>query len=392
MASYYEVLGIPETADAATIRAAYKRLAMKYHPDRNPGNADAEEKFKAVNEAYHVLSDSLKRARYDSRFEMYTNPRPTPSYYDVQRARYEQWRKIQQQRYRFDKQYFRIQGLAFLVFLIIAGFCFGVIHTIDYVVAQHYEEIRRQNTELLHQVDKLFEQGKVDEAFETISLLRTKDPLEFRFLFAYDSLVNVLRNRGDRNYENQQFQTAGHLYNLLRKYEVPLRTETLQRIAKCEYENGEFEKSLTSLKELYEKTPWDYNLVYEIARIEQENFHHPEEALRYYDQGKRLFKENMSRRYGEAFQVVMNPADAPPIYFDIFMGRGKVNMELAQYEEALTDFNFATWLRPDQAEGFRQRAYARAKARRYQHICEDIRQAERLGATGMENLTAQYCR
>lgn len=62
---YYEVLGVDKSADDAAIKKAYRQLAKKWHPDVNPGNAEAEEKFKEVNEAYQVLSDSQKRAAYD---------------------------------------------------------------------------------------------------------------------------------------------------------------------------------------------------------------------------------------------------------------------------------------------------------------------------------------
>ena len=62
---YYEVLGIERSADDAAIKKAYRQMAKKYHPDVNPGDKEAEEKFKEVNEAYGVLSDAQKRARYD---------------------------------------------------------------------------------------------------------------------------------------------------------------------------------------------------------------------------------------------------------------------------------------------------------------------------------------
>ncbi len=62
---YYEVLGVDKNADDATIKKAYRQLAKKWHPDVNPGNAEAEDKFKEVNEAYQVLSDQQKRANYD---------------------------------------------------------------------------------------------------------------------------------------------------------------------------------------------------------------------------------------------------------------------------------------------------------------------------------------
>ena len=62
---YYEVLGVEKTASADEIKKAYRKAAMKYHPDRNPGDTAAEEKFKEVGEAYEILSDDQKRSRYD---------------------------------------------------------------------------------------------------------------------------------------------------------------------------------------------------------------------------------------------------------------------------------------------------------------------------------------
>jgi len=70
---YYKILGVERKASADDIRSAYRKLAMQFHPDKNPGDKKAEDKFKEINEAYQVLSDDQKRARYDQLGSAYSN-------------------------------------------------------------------------------------------------------------------------------------------------------------------------------------------------------------------------------------------------------------------------------------------------------------------------------
>jgi curved DNA-binding protein len=84
---YYAILGVPADADSETIKKTFRKLARKHHPDVNPGNKEAEEKFKTINEAYQVLSDVEKRKKYD----------------ELQ-AQYQQWQQRGSQQQDFDWQ------------------------------------------------------------------------------------------------------------------------------------------------------------------------------------------------------------------------------------------------------------------------------------------------
>jgi molecular chaperone DnaJ len=70
---YYTTLGLSPDSSAAEIKKAYRRLAMKYHPDRNNGNSESEERLKEINEAYQVLGDENKRRYYDLRKQDYSD-------------------------------------------------------------------------------------------------------------------------------------------------------------------------------------------------------------------------------------------------------------------------------------------------------------------------------
>jgi molecular chaperone DnaJ len=88
--NYYKILGLNESADEADIKRAYRKLALKYHPDRNPGDKFAEDKFKKVTEAYRILSDSKKRLDYDRMESASTRETGRSSEYRTQHVQFDE--------------------------------------------------------------------------------------------------------------------------------------------------------------------------------------------------------------------------------------------------------------------------------------------------------------
>ncbi len=81
---YYEILGITQSADAQSIKQAYRRLARQFHPDLNPGNQEAEERFKSLNEAYEILSDPDRKSQYDDYRHHWLQQKSEADYRDLE--------------------------------------------------------------------------------------------------------------------------------------------------------------------------------------------------------------------------------------------------------------------------------------------------------------------
>ena len=409
MTDYYRLLELPRSATPAEIKAAYKRLAMRYHPDHNQGNPVAEERFKLINEAYHVLADPLKKGRYDRQFEAaHTLPpqpprdprrRPHPYGPRTYAPRPPQGQnRGPQTYYKVDRQYFRIQGLAVLTFFIIAGICFGIAHGIEYFNEKQQLEKWMANTRALKQVNGLFNNGHFDEAFDLISDLKYKDPMEFRFAFARDSLVGALGRLADNHIAQGNYAEAVRHLLVLKNYEDPEGSgqnqsllETLRKIANCQYHLGNYDEALQALKRLHNQEPRNLQLVYQIAMIDEDKLGRHDEALQYFDLGKKLFKNNLTEIYGEAFEMVLNPMDAPDIYYELFIGRARTNISLKRYNEAITDGNWAVYLRRHEPGGYYWRAVAKTHIPSQTGLCSDLGTARQLGHPDAATLQKQYC-
>jgi len=387
--SYYAILGIDPQADGTAVRTAYKRLAMAYHPDHNPGNREAEELFKQVNEAYQTLSNPTKRAAYDSvMYPQYI----LPLYFDYERPRRNLRRPPKPQPYyRVDREYFKMQALSLLAFIALAGFCFVLMSSIHYVVEQRQERAYQKETTELHHAGSLFATGRFDDAFTTVRQLTEKSPLEYRLREAFDSLAHELRELADARFDDRDYQQAATLYQILGRHEDPASIETLRKIAMSQYYIGDYEKSLAAMKELHKQYPENPELVYSIALMNLDKIQNINEAMQYFEIGKSLYHRRIQETYGISFANLFNPEGVAELYFGVLQGSARCNILLSKFDDAVKDCDDAARIRPDAGDTYRLRALANARRRKMDTVCRDLARARRLGAKDLEGLEKEFC-
>lgn len=386
MANYYQILGIHPLADSTQIRVAYKRMAMAYHPDHNPGNPQAEDLFKLVNEAYHTLADPLKKAHYDALyFPQYLRPEPR-----IQIPRLPVTRA--KPHYKIDREYYRMQALSLLIFVVIAGFCFGLMNIINYFAESKRQRHYQENTKALKRAGSLFASGRFEDAIRKIDTLAKSGPLEYRVHYTLDSLVHVLRLEADARFNDKDFASAAELYLLVRKYDMPVSDEIMQKLSMSEYYLGNYAEAMEAMKYLHEQYPENLELVYSIGLMNLEKLELPQVALHYFTLGKTLVNRDLERTYGPSFEHVTMDKRTPDLFSEVLHGRARSNMVLLNFEEVIADCSSAIHLKPDAGESYKLRAMANAKVRKLDTICSDLAQAKKLGAKDVYELEREFCR
>lgn len=177
--SYYQILGVSPTADLQEIKSAYKAMAMKYHPDRNPDDPQAEEQFKLINEVYQTLSDQYKRTAYDYLLH-YQSQNSTNYHYTPSQVKYHP----PQAAYYASNQYHYAQAdekdptahipkrtkqiIIITTFAIIAMICIGSL-----MLYQYAQQL--QTERLFEQAEAQLKQGDKINALKNLHVILTQD-------------------------------------------------------------------------------------------------------------------------------------------------------------------------------------------------------------------------
>lgn len=391
MPTHYQVLGIPRTATDAEIKAAFKALAVKYHPDKNPHDPAAEEKFKEVNKAYQVLSDSYKRYQYDLSFEVRRRAPTRTAYEPFYYPPYARKGHSREKEYVYGWKYVKAQVAAFAFIFVVAGLVMGVKFLYDeYKVA---EEVRLAEARqiLFDSAQVHFNKGEYRQSLDIVLQMYQKNPAERTISEYHSKFMNSVLTMGERDYTQSNFESAIVNFKIVQDYQIIENPQIYRKLADSYLALGMYEETVAALTLLQQKDKENLKLNMQIGRIYFEHLKQPDQAKPFLDNARKRVKEIITNIYGRAAELVMVPEESPQIYFDVFFAHGKLYTELDLHEDAIKDLNWSVFLKPNLAEPFYLRGNNYLAIGNTYKACKNWRESAARQHISSQALLDQYC-
>lgn len=407
MKDYYQILEVPESANIETIKSSYKRLALKYHPDKNNGSAFAEQKFKEVNAAYQTLSDPSKKSQYDLRFSYsdytsqttqntYSTPRPKKKTNVYNRYGKYDWRKAPRYHkmppYKIDENYFRVQLYTLAIFSGLALIILSAMWTYDYIEGLEEKRINEANNKLLDIADINFNEGKYDSTFIIVMQLINDFPLKISFDSVRNHYIQLLKLSVTNDLIQQHYSIALIKLDNITKYQKRQDLDVWRKKADIHLLQENYEKAVEVLDHIHLWDTDNLDLTMQLGDIYANKLQNNRKALGYYTIARNIFKKRLSSMYGDAFELVVNPEDIDPNYFNIFKKRANANFIEGNYEDAIRDCNWAIFLNKNAMEMYHLRGNCWYERNVNWRACDEWTIAAGLGYKESSEMINKYCR
>jgi curved DNA-binding protein CbpA len=393
MIDHYKILGVSRKANNEEIKSRFKKLALQYHPDKNPGDPYSEEKFKEVNRAYQVLSDSYKRHQYDFVHDyQYRAPRPQrttrePFYYPP----FSKHRKTPVGDYQFGWPYLKSQLIAFSFVFIVAALVMGVKYTYDQYRQGKEIRLAELRAERFEEAQGYFDQGQYRKALDIVMDMYAQNKLAKSIRDYRDNFVGEVLTKAEEQYDQELFESALVNFSIVTDYQRLENPKVYLKMADCHKALGEYDEAVKDLDMVLMGDKENLKLNYQIGSIYLNILNNPEEARPYFDQARIRIKQILTQTYGHAAELVMDPKTSPEIYFEVFFSRAKILTHMEDYEEAIKDSNWCVFLRPDNGEAYYLRAQNYHGINNKIRACKNWNEASRLGYQPAREMIGQFC-
>lgn len=387
MISYYTILGISENATAAEIKAAFKRLALQYHPDKHAGDSAMEERFKEINQAHQVLSNPYEKARYDltlkfgqihTVYETYQPPQPTPPTYSRPRAGGRR-RNYSEPPINWRENWIAT-GYAFAFTLILATVVMTVLGVAAYLREKEMSERLAVRRATFERARTDFHQGRIQPAMATIDSLGAFMIAETDMAQFKASLLEQFLFQAEHHYLTHSYEEAIYYYELMNQYAPVQPLAMKEHLAKSYIHTGQTEKAMTLLNELLLANYRKMEIYLQMALVERHLRNDVVAARRYYEIAGDLAEEGFKSVFGNAYVLMLSARHMTKDHYMIYTGLAESLVVTGEPERGLkaADWNIRAW--PDSAQNYVTAAQALEVMSRPQEACQHYRAAQRRGA------------
>ncbi len=375
MTNYYDILGVLENATDNEIKSAFKRQAVRFHPDKHLGRSEMEEKFKEINEAYQILSDPYEKARYDlklnyQRFSKSTTNNHTSPHTPYYRKYYKPTSKVDYKQNTVATLY--AFGITLGIALIVMA---GVW------IKEGYDQLKLERElgerrELFQEAKNSFDNGDYEHAIQIMSKLEFFRLEERDIKLFKDNMIDNIITKGDSYFKNEAYNKAIYLYELVQKFEKNKPHFSLKaQLAKAYLKIDRPKKSIEIYKELMLKEYRVISSLIEIAEIHRDQMEDLATAKEYYLDAHRIAVQQYTRFYGAAYSLVISERYIPSEHYDLYTGLADIYYRLGEYELAIKASKWNKYVWPDSIDAYLNSANAYIALKNMTDACKEYDEA-----------------
>ncbi len=379
MSSHYQTLGVTEEASQAEIKSAFKRLALKYHPDRNQNDPKMEDRFKEINHAYQVLSNPYEKARYDIR-QKYGTPHPAYTYAEHTYAppRPRRSREYAEPKINYRENWIATAyawGFTFVVAIIVMSI-FGIK---SYYDAIKKEELLAERRSIFENSQQLYAVGNIDQALDLLNSLGVFFEAEQDMEEYKDNLFDTLLSNGFTSYQSHDFSNAIFYMELIEKHSRSTPIALKQQLANAYKVTEQPHKSIRKLHELLLMDVRTLEVYMQLAEIYRDQLNDLNEARRFYEIADEMTVRGYRAVYGDGFPLVLTGKYVPKEHYALYTNLADIYLETGDPERAVkaTKWNIRMW--PDSIPNYVIAAKGHLAQGRQKAACDFFRKARSLG-------------
>ncbi len=350
MKNHYQTLGVSDSATDSQIKDAFKKLAVRYHPDKHRGDSEMEERFKEINEAYQILSDPYKKAQFDLQhhyqfFSATNTPEPT--------SKFKHPPKTHRPYVQFDysgnvKTTLYAFGITFLIALI----AMGVMGIHNLYRQNKYEKLLEERRIVFNEAKELYTSDNMKESLVLLAdLAPFKSEEEDMRLFRSEKLEEIIF-KGEAYYIEEDFEQAIRYYELVDKFS-PYRPKAMKaHLARSYRFVDKPQKSLRLFAELVEDNYQVIATLAQIAEVYREELDDNATSKNYLELARDAAVRQYRDRFGKAYSLVVTSEFIPYDHYYLFEDLAEIYNTMNDPSNSLEATNWMKRVWPDSASSY----------------------------------------